>query len=467
MGSAGAAGARGVGSRRFRRSALVDPGIEWQQHGVEPRWVGMETSDCAAALEPSIFHGHGATELQRFFAGAGARHETALIVATIGDVNDDSPRSPLATADASVSLPELRGTISGIRLPSGGRPSLAAELSPADRDLGLRLLNRPDDAPWWSLKLSGVTLESGAGGGSTRYEPGGELEPILVDGLGDPVVAAWASAEDDQRWYVIPDATDWNGILDWLIHRALPAHVPGALRRVRSPHFIDPGLQTEGEATVRRALGDLEERYAEEKSRLEDALRRASAAADPVRYGLLYGTGAELVEAVGLVLARAGFTTVNLDLLLGSSASADLLVTYEQQRRLVEIKSASGNASEALVADLTRHLETWPQIRPHEPVGGGVLIVNHQHQLDPQERTSAVYRRREFVDALTVPVLGTRDLFEWWRASDWTWMRQEVLGERNQPAEEKPWTPMASPTPESAPVMRPRWPRLRRRRNSA
>ena len=95
----------------------------------------------------------------------------------------------------------------------------------------------------------------------------------------------------------------------------------------------DHELQTEAEAKVRRALDDLEERYAEEKSRLEDELRGASAAAEPVRYGLLYGTGAELVEAAALVLADAGFTTVYLDDLLGSSSSSDLLVTYEQPRR--------------------------------------------------------------------------------------------------------------------------------------
>ncbi len=423
---------------RSRRSPFVDPGIDWQRHGVEPRWVGMETSDCAAALEPNIFHGRGASELERFLSGAASRNETALMVATIGDITDDAPGWPLGTADASIILPEVKGSISGTRLPSGARPSLATQLSPADRDLGLRLLNRFVDAPWWSLKLSEVVLESGAGGPPTRYEADGELEPILVDGLGDPVVAAWVPAKGDQRWYVIPDATDWNGILDWLIRQALPTHVPDALRRARSPHFVDPELQTQAEVSVRRALSDVEMRYVEEKTRLEGELRRASAAADPVRYGLLYGTGEELVEAIILVLAEAGFTTVNLDDLLGSSTSADLLVSYEQQRRLVEIKSASGRASEALVGDLKRHLETWPQLRPREAVGGGVLILNHQHKLEPHERTSAVYGRSEFVDALTIPVLGTRELFEWWRTSDWTSIRQAVLGEGNQPAEEKP-----------------------------
>jgi hypothetical protein len=139
--------------------------------------------------------------------------------------------------------------------------------------------------------------------------------------------------------------------------------VPNALRWARSPHFIDPDLQTKDEATARQALVELEARYSTEKAQLEDQLGRASAAAGPVRYGLLYGTGTELVAAVERVLKDAGFSTVNLDDLLGattSATSADLLVTYAQERRLVEIKSASGRVSEALVGDLKRHLETMP-----------------------------------------------------------------------------------------------------------
>jgi hypothetical protein len=238
-----------IGRRQSRRCPLVDPGIDWQRHGAEPRWVGMETSDCAAALEPSIFHSSGGKELQRFLAGATARHETALLVATIGNADDDSPRWPLATADASISLPEFRGSIGGTRLPAGARPLPAAGLSPTDRDLGLRLLNRPVNAPWWILKLSGIVLQPRDGSTAlTHCEPGGNLLPILVDGLGDPVVAAWVPEEDVQRWYVIPDVTDWDGILDWLIHRALPTYVPNALRRARSPHFIDPDFQTKDES---------------------------------------------------------------------------------------------------------------------------------------------------------------------------------------------------------------------------
>ncbi|MEU0388438.1 hypothetical protein [Streptomyces chartreusis] len=47
--------------------------------------------------------------------------------------------------------------------------------------------------------------------------------------------------------------------------------------------------------------------------------------------------------------------------------------------RLVEVMGASGPAQEHLGGHLHRHLETWQQLRPDEPVSGGVLMVNHQH----------------------------------------------------------------------------------------
>jgi hypothetical protein len=134
-------------------------------------------------------------------------------------------------------------------------------------------------------------------------------------------------------------------VVDWLIHQALPGYVPDALRRARSPHFVDPDLQTQAELRARQALADMAVRHAEEKARLEEELERARAATEGVRYGLLYGTGKELVDAVDAVLKDAGFATLNLDEELGKTRSADLLATFQQQRRLIEIKSTGGNAS--------------------------------------------------------------------------------------------------------------------------
>jgi hypothetical protein len=148
-----------------------------------------------------------------------------------------------------------------------------------------------------------------------------------VDPLGVPVVAVWVPSDGQQRWYVIPDVVDWNVVVDWLVHQALPAYVPDALRRFRAPSFVDLDLQTPAESTARQALADMEIRHAEERTRLEAELARAAEEAEKIRYGLLYGTGSELVEAIATVLTTAGFTTVNLDDDLGGTRSADLLVT--------------------------------------------------------------------------------------------------------------------------------------------
>jgi hypothetical protein len=196
-------------------------------------------------------------------------------------------------------------------------------------------------------------------------------------------------------------------------------------------------LQTERESRARRGLVELEDEIAQRKTDLEEELRRAEEIATPVRNGLLYGTGDELAAAVAGVLTEAGLTVVDLDQELGATESADLMVTRGSQRRLVEVKSAGGQAGENLVDSLRRHLGTWPSVKPEWPVDGGVLIVNHQHKLIPQERSATVYNRKAFTDSLAYPVLSTRDLFEWWRAADWETIRDAVLGP-TQPDERNP-----------------------------
>jgi FAD dependent oxidoreductase len=93
------------------------------------------------------------------------------------------------------------------------------------------------------------------------------------------------------------------------------------------------------------------------------------------------------------VLTAAGLSVVDLDTALGATKSADLLVSAAPAgpRRLVEVKGVGGAAQEHLVGHLQRHLGTWPQLRPDEPVTGGVLVVNHQHKLHPAERVARVY----------------------------------------------------------------------------
>lgn len=418
-----------LGSRFARPgepSPLQDPSFDWSRHGLIPRWLDMESSDCAAALQPSIFHNRGGTELTRFLEGAQARSEVAILISTIGDSGDGDIRSPFGRDDASILLPEASGSIGGRRMPEGVRPTLAEELGAVERDLGLRLLQRAADAPWWSLGVHGLSLESPVGP-PERREPGGRLEPILVDGLGDPVVAVWVSDAGDQRWYVVPGASSWDVLLDWLVKQALAEHAPGALRRAHSDLALDPALQSDGEANARRALEKLEDEHDQERRRLQSELAEATADVEPIRDGLLYGTADTLEDAVAAVLTAAGFEVVKLDEDLSDTASADQLVSHEGERRLVEIKSVSGRANEKLVAALYRHLDTWPQLKPHLPVDGGVLIVNHQHRLDPAERSAEVYGRAEFVTSLRVPVLSSRQLFDWWRASDWLAIREAIL----------------------------------------
>lgn len=409
----------GLRNRPPRVMPYDDVAFDWARHGLEPRWLGMETSDCAAALDPRNYHNSGAEERDRFLAGTRTRGETALVIATMGDTDDIHPRMLGATADASISIPDLDTSISGAHLPSGATTTLAGGLAGADRDLGLRLQATNTGGHWWGIQMSGAVWTSGSGGPSTVYEPNGQLHPILIDGLGQPVVAVWTPQDRDERWYIVPHGCDYHSILDWLVTRALPEYVPGALRRARSSLVLDPSLQTPGEVAGHAALYDLHANYETQRATLQQQLDDATAAASAIREGLLFGTGIVLEDAVQAVLEAASLTVVRVDTLLAATASADLLVTHHGEGRLVEVKSAAGNAAESLVSQLENHLRTWPQLQPGSPVSGGILIVNHQHRLAPSERASRAYERPEFVQALTVAVITTPQLFAWWRNSDW------------------------------------------------
>lgn len=154
--------------------------------------------------------------------------------------------------------------------------------------------------------------------------------------------------------------------------------------RYRTSSFLDADLLTPAERDAQQALADMENRHAEERQRLQADLDRARQSAGPVRDGLFYGKDNDLVRAVETVLRTAGFDVVDLDAELGRTVSADLLVTLGAHRRLVGVKSQGRrNASESLVNDLLKHLRTWPELRPELPVGGGALVINHQHRLPP------------------------------------------------------------------------------------
>ena len=109
---------------------------------MQPRWLGMESSDCAVALEPGFFAGRGDDERDRFLAGARRRGELALVVAVIGNASDDRPGSVLSQFDSSVHLSNVFTSVNGRRLPAGTRPAITQDLGSADRDLAMRLHQR-------------------------------------------------------------------------------------------------------------------------------------------------------------------------------------------------------------------------------------------------------------------------------------------------------------------------------------
>jgi hypothetical protein len=425
----------------------------------------MESSDCAAALEPGIYHSEGARDRDRYIAGAARRDEMAVLVSTIGNA-DSTRRNPLSVYDASVSLSLESGAVCGQSLPQGATVGLAGDLNRADRDLALRIKNRPPNS-WWSLKLEASKVVFDGGGGPLgAVGSDGDLTPILTDGLGDPVVAVWTSPELNLRWYIVPRGTDWPTVIGWLVRQALPAYVPSAQRRVRSGGHVDEALQTAEETAARLAITELDERYERDKAALEQQLRSATEEATPVRDGLLYGTGGELADAVRSVLAAAGFEVHDLDAELGGPKSADLLAVRGASRCLIEVKSASGNASEDLVGDLQRHISTWSALRPAQhPLTHAALVVSHQRRRPPHERSSHVYTRPEFVSVLSFPVISARQLFDWWRAADWPAIRNAIVSSTRQDLLDS--TPAPSPQSQDGSARDSRRSRLLRWRGKA
>jgi len=421
----------GPGSLRRRReserSQLSGRDFAWEALGVVPRFLGSESTDCVAALQPNIFSGHGDEELKRFLSGAAARGETALLVSMIGQ-EERQLENPLAPHDSSILLPGLRGGIAGRRLPEGAGARIVDGLGAADKDLALRLRNRPTGSPWWAIKPSPIELAPGNGTRSTVHEPGGKFEPILVNAIGETLAGVWIPDGENWRWYFVPWGKDWRQLIEWLVERAVPEYVPDALRRVRAAELVDDELLTGRELAARDALARFEESTSIERARLDAEIATAQAAADDVRFGLLYGTSRLLVLTVKRVLEEAGFAVDDLDDQLGPGVSGDLLVSYGALHWLVEVKSASGSVGEHLVDDLQRHQRTWPELKRPQQLSGGVLVVNYEYKLPPLERQREPYTHVQFVASLPVPVVSTLALFGWWRESDYAAVVQAVTG---------------------------------------
>ena len=413
--------------QKQRRPAIASPTLDWAALGFEPRWVGFDTADCAVALQPSVFSGHGADEFDRFRRGAESRGETALVISPIGDL-EDKPRSVLFQHDDSVSIGQSYTSVSSRPIGKGARVRAAEDLGDADGQLALRMLSCNPAPIWRSLSLSGAVLETY--NGRVQHPVEGALSPILETELGEPVVAVWVSPDEVERRYFVPGETPWPLLIQWLLEQGLPEFVPGVMRRARRQLATDQTLMTRRERDVRSALTKLEADYVAGRGELERQLEEAQGAASSVREGLLYGTGKQLVGAVQAVLESAGITVVDLDEKLGDTKNADLLCTYDGRFRLVEVKSASGSAPERAYQDLVRHLREWPSLPGSVPVEGGALVLNHEHRSVPGDRSRKPYGRPEFLAAQTEPIVTTLDLFDAWREEDAVTIRRLLFGAR-------------------------------------
>lgn len=428
--------------RDKRRPAVAGDDIDWVASGLEPRWIGFDTADCAAALAPSVFHGQGADEFDRFRDGAANRGEIAIVISPIGGEEKSPHRMSIFQGSASVSIGGSDTSIAGRQLGLGAGVQLRQDLGEVDRQLGLRLLNLRPAPQWYRLTLeSQIFIQPN--GARVAGPPEGTLFPILETELGEPVVAVWLSTDGVERRYLVPSDVPWLQLLSWLSEQALPEFVPGTMERARRHLATDPSLMTRRERGARDVLADLEADYVVRKERLTEELLAAETAARSVREGLLYGTAGSLVKAVQLVLEAAGITVVDVDEMLGDTSNADLLCTFDGRSVLVEVKSASGSPSERLYQDMLRHLREWPHL-PHVPhVDGGALIVNHQTRKPPQERDVQPFTRPEFLAARSEPVVTTLGIFEAWREEDWDSVRILLFGEpaSGHPAERVPPSP--------------------------
>lgn len=419
--------------RDKRRPSIAQPDLEWAALGFEPRWVGFDTADCAAALQPSAFSSQGAAEFDRFRQGAERRGETAVVISPIGETESDSRNlfSVFGPPVSSVSIGHTHTSIDGRPVGQGARVQVATNLCDADTQLALRLINHKPAPTWRTLSLEGSISESVHG--RKEHPPTGTLLPIVETELGEPVVAVWISPDRVERRYVVPDETPWPLLLSWLLEQALPTFVPEAMRRSRRMLASDKDLMTRRERDAHSALATLDADYRARRTELKHQLDDAQANAVAIREGLLYGTGQQLVDAVTAVLESAGIEVVDLDEKLGNTSNADLLCTYAGSSRLVEVKSATGSAPERAYQDLLRHLREWSSLPGATPIDGGALVISHEIRTQPLERRPTPYARPEFLLAQTEPVISAMQLFAAWRDEDYQTIRHLLFGPSAEP----------------------------------
>lgn len=414
--------------RDQRRPPVASTSVDWVALGFDPRWVGDDAAECVVAIEPGIYHDQGAEEFERFIRGAERRDELALVVTTLHDTTKvQTPLSRMfASADVSGSLSGWNCSIDGTMLGNGVRVQLAVSLRGADKDLALRLVN--EELRWWTLELSGSQMYNPGTGEQRTYPAVGVIEPILETALGETVVGAWVSPDGRERRYILPADVEWTMVADWVAEQCIPEYNPAAIRRHRRMEQVPVELMTRAEELATLELDRFETETEERRTALISALALAREAADSMRHSLLYGRGDELVSAVAEVLRGAGVTVVVLDEELGGTKNADLLCSLGPRRRLVEVKSVGGAASESLYSALLRHLDTWGSFGRREEIDAGVLVLNHEHKREPGQRNRQPYTRPEFLASQQHPVVTSLDTFDAWRVDDFELVRSLFFG---------------------------------------
>jgi hypothetical protein len=143
---------------RGLRPGITSEQIPWENLGLTPRWLGEDSSNAVAAIEPSRFHNRGVKEWDRFLAGTRSRGEIALVISMIGHPRHESIVSFAGVLSGITESVHLLGagqgfdSVGGSRTPLAAVPEPAEDLGRADRDLALRLADTRDPSlDWWAL----------------------------------------------------------------------------------------------------------------------------------------------------------------------------------------------------------------------------------------------------------------------------------------------------------------------------
>jgi hypothetical protein len=422
-----------------RRPSVSRSDLDWSDLGFDPHWEDQDAATCLVALEPQAYGGSGVSQFDRFLDGAQRRDELALVVTTLrqGDDDDDDGTYSVFGFAHREDLPGWKTTITAEPVAARTQIERAGGLSPTDNDLALRLTDR--DHEWCQLRING--WEEHSFRGAIPNAPAGEIEPILVTSIGEIIVGAWVSPDGAERRYILPPDVDWEMVADWLRNSAIPHMLPAAAIRLRLDGATPRELLTAREREATDSLAQLTREYEEAREALAQTLDDATAEGSKMRDLLLYGIGDDLERGIATALRDAGFVVTELDPLYGTQ-SADLLCEWEGHRRLVEVKSAGGRATEKLYDYLRKHLSTWAAHPERDPVDGGVLVINYEHQTPPLDRSPQPFSRIEFVRSLTDPVVGTVELYNAWRTGDWERIRTMFLpGLAGAPRTAAPFSP--------------------------